>query len=454
MSRLLAGRPDDVAVVDAGTGEQVDYRRLTDLVDRRCRDLAQHAGHVVLLAPALSVDSVVTLLALVQLGATTLLVDPLTPQARLASWVTAYRPQLVIGISGPAAASTDAPGPPRADRILLATSGSTGSPRFVRLSEHNVLSNARQIATALRIDRTDRAITTLPFHYSYGLSVLTSHLGAGASVLVSSVPATRPEFRALINRHQVTSLAGVPFTYEVYERTGLFEADLPSLRSATAAGGRLPDERIRSVGERLAAKGAGLWTMYGQTEATARISILPPEELPEQCGSVGYSLPGETIAIVGPDERGVGEIHVHGPNVMQGYAHARADLDSGDHHCSQLATGDLGRLDAAGRLWITGRTKRIAKPFGVRVSLDDVESALAPAGVVAITAIEDRIVAVTESTVAGPRELERAAGLPTGCLEVITVPSVPRTHIGKVDLPALTELVVSLRTTRLDRQPD
>lgn len=446
MQRLLPRTDDAPALIDGDTGDVISHRRLHALVADRADALAGLRGRVVLLGVHRAVDSVVDYLALTRLGATVALLDPQAPTSRLAGWVAAYRPDAVFGIAAaPETEVTDwDPLPPIADRVLLPTSGTTGNPKFVRLSADNVMGNARQIVAALRITPARRALLSLPLHYSYGLSVLNSHLLAGASVVLTRASLVRPEFLRTLRDREVTSLAGVPFSFSVFERLHLFDQDLPDLRHVTVAGGRLGTDATLRAADALAAHGAGLWTMYGQTEATARICVLPPEELPAQAGSVGWPVPGSRVTIQDPDPTGVGEIVVDGPQVMLGYARDRDDLGTGDVLRGRLRTGDLGRVDDRGRLWVTGRTSRIAKVAGVRVSLDDVESLLTPLGVAAALDGGDHVVAVVEAGRPPPglhRRLERAADLPPGAVEVVALPLVPRTSAGKVDHAALAHQV-------------
>ena len=245
--------------------------------------------------------------------------------------------------------------------ILLTTSGSTGSPKFVRLSTRNVTSNATAIATALRIDRQERAVTSMPLHYSYGMSILNSHLIAGASVIITDASVLEPRFWEDLRQHEATSLAGVPYTYQMLERIGFDPADQPTLRSMTQAGGKMPEPLTRRFADRLAAHGIGLYVMYGQTEAAPRIAVLPAERLDDKVGSAGVALPGGALTIDGPDGPTdapdvSGEVVYTGANVMMGYADGRADLSVGDVHGDTLRTGDLGHLDADGYLFITGRS--------------------------------------------------------------------------------------------------
>ena len=218
--------------------------------------------------------------------------------------------------------------------------------------------------------------------------------------------------------------------------------DLPHLRHLTQAGGRMDPADIERWHHTMIPRGVKLWVMYGQTEATARISVLPPEELPVAGGSVGYPLHEGHIEIVDPDSRGVGEVVYSGPNVMLGYAEGHHQLGDIDEYAQQLRTGDLGRLDDAGRLWITGRMKRIAKIFGTRVSLDDLESRLGSYGVVAVVDNGEKVTVFVETDELGKktgRSMERHLGLPPRSVEVIAVESLPSTPAGKIDYQKLKE---------------
>ncbi len=208
--------------------------------------------------------------------------------------------------------------------LLLSTSGSTGSPKLVRLSRCNLVANATAIADYLDIRQTDRAATTLPMSYCYGLSVIHSHLLRGAGLILTDRSVVDEEFWALFRRHRGTSFAGVPYTFEMLERIGFDGIDLPDLRYVTQAGGRLSPERVRSfaaLGER---KGWQLFVMYGATEATARMAYLPPELAQSRPASIGRPIPGGSFTLEpldGWSDPDVGELVYHGANVMMGYAH-------------------------------------------------------------------------------------------------------------------------------------
>ena len=274
--------------------------------------------------------------------------------------------------------------------VLLSTSGTTGSPKLVRLAQRNIEANATSIAEYLEIDERERAILSLPIHYSYGLSVLNSHLASGASVILTPHSIMRPEFWADAARWQATSFAGVPYSYVILERTGLLRKAIPgTMRNLTQAGGRLAPECIIRLHELTRERGGRMWAMYGQTEATARISYVPPDALPEKAGTIGIPIPRGRLSIqVGDhettDQDIEGELIYRGPNVMLGYASGSQDLMLGDALKGRLQTGDLGVVDSDGFFRLTGRTRRIAKVYGLRVNLDEIEAAASAHGPVAV----------------------------------------------------------------------
>jgi acyl-CoA synthetase (AMP-forming)/AMP-acid ligase II len=266
--------------------------------------------------------------------------------------------------------------------LLLTTSGSTGSAKLVRLSLRNLKSNSAAIASYLMLGSDERALTTLPMNYSYGLSIINSHLASGAALVMTSRTLMQREFWQLFKEQGVTSFGGVPYTYEMLEKLRFFRMDLPSLRTMTQAGGRLSPEMQQRFAEYAAERGVAFYVMYGQTEATARISYLPAAEAIRRIGSVGRAIPGGTLSLEEEDGRvmagsgEIGELIYRGDNVMLGYAETCADLCKSDEHYGVLRTGDLAKCDADGYYYIVGRTKRFVKLFGHRINLDEVEAIL------------------------------------------------------------------------------
>jgi acyl-coenzyme A synthetase/AMP-(fatty) acid ligase len=440
---LLGGADPNIAIVDAGTGDHLTYSQLAELVSERAEQLSPLAGNVVFLTATQTIPTIVDYLALLRVQATTAMLDQALPRNVVESWIAAYKPAAVLGFPGqPAAPFTCDPREPRPERLLLATSGSTGSPKFVRLSEHNVVANASQIAEALHLTPSERAIAHLPLFYSFGLSILNSHLAAGGSIVLSTASVIEPRFADDLRKHEVTSVSGVPFTFKLFDRCGLFDWDLPSLRHVTQAGGKLPVDRALAAHEKLSERGINLWLMYGQTEATARISVLPPEDLPAAAETAGYPIPGSRLTVDGPAPDGVDEIVYEGPNVMLGYATSADDLTGRDDLEGTLRTGDVGRLDGRGRVIVTGRSKRIAKVAGVRINLDDIERRLAPFGILAAIDAGSGIHVVLEESdrEISKRDMERHLGLSPGAVRLSLIDALPRTSSGKTDYAALKVL--------------
>lgn len=320
--------------------------------------------------------------------------------------------------------------------VLMSTSGSTGSPKLVRLSHRNLLANAAAIAGSLGIEAADRAITTLPMSYCYGLSVVNSHLHAGASLVLSERSVVDRCFWSDLDAHRVTSFAGVPHTFEMLERSGIPERESRHLRYVTQAGGRMPPERVSAFARLGRERGWDLVVMYGQTEATARMAYLPPERTVDNPGSVGQAIPGGALSIDGGGAEG--ELLFRGPNVMMGYAETPADLARGAE-IEVLRTGDIARRNANGFFEIVGRARRVIKPFGLRIDLDRLEAQLGTAGAPVSVAGDDHGLVLAAPGADGDSLRRRAAartGLPAGRVAVRT-DDPPRLAQGKVDYGAL-----------------
>jgi acyl-CoA synthetase (AMP-forming)/AMP-acid ligase II len=335
--------------------------------------------------------------------------------------------------------------------ILLSTSGTTGSPKFVRLSRRNILANAESIRQALAITPADRAICSLPFQYSYGLSVLNSHLLSGASLVVTSRGLLNSEFWDAFRETGCTSMAGVPYSYQVLDRLKFDELRVPSLTTLTQAGGKLSPQLISRFHEIMAHRRGRFFVMYGQTEATARMAILPASALAGRLDSAGLPVPGGRFQIQSDDgtlttESGVkGELVYSGPNVMLGYATGRSDLAAGDLLNGVLHTGDICHLDSAGYLYVDGRMKRDAKVLGMRINLDEVEAMLKAHGPTAVVAGSDKLHIFCEygsppALAALHRQLASSLKLNHAAFEFNRIERLPVTQNGKIDYVALAEL--------------
>ncbi len=255
--------------------------------------------------------------------------------------------------------------------LLLSTSGSTGASKLVRLSYKNIQANCDSIVEYLGLDENEIPVTTLPMEYTYGLSVIHSHIAVGATILLTNLTLFNSELWDRIVKYKVTSIAGVPYSYEMmFRRLRINEMDLPSLKTLTQAGGHLQPDLQEFVGKWAENTERRFFVMYGQTEATARMSYLPPSKCLTKLGSIGIPIPGGRIEI--EDE----ELIYYGENVSLGYALSRLDLSKGDDNKGRLVTGDMARKDEDGYFFITGRKKRFIKLFGKRISLDQVQEVL------------------------------------------------------------------------------
>ena len=329
--------------------------------------------------------------------------------------------------------------------LLLSTSGSTGSPKLVRLSRSNLIANASAIAEYLDIRQTDRAATTLPMSYCYGLSVIHSHLLRGAGIILTDRSVVDDEFWALFRREGGTTFAGVPYTFELLDRIGFNAMDLPALRYITQAGGRLPPEHVRRFAALGARKGWRLFVMYGATEATARMAYLPPELAYSRPASIGRPIPGGSLTIEPLDgwPSDAGELVYRGPNVMMGYAHEPADLALGKT-VDTLRTGDIARRGPDGLYEVIGRSSRFVKLFGLRIDLQRLETSLREQGVTALcTEADDRLV-VAATNKRDEHAVQHAAasasGLPAAAVRAVTVAELPLLSSGKPDYQTVREL--------------
>ena len=327
--------------------------------------------------------------------------------------------------------------------IMLSTSGSTGATKLVRLSAAAVDANARAISAYLGLGSDERPITTITPGYSYGLSVINSHRSIGATTSLNQHSVSEPAFGELLERERATSLAGVPYTYELLERAGLLAAMPASLRTLTQAGGKLAPDRVAAIAAAAHATGRRFFVMYGQTEATARMASLPPEALTHHADCIGRPIPGGAFMLVDPETGAIaeraGELVYSGPNVMMGYAETAADLARGQETTS-LHTGDLAERVAPDLYRITGRKSRFLKLFGLRIALDQVELLLREANLTGVATGDDQLLVV--ALLKGNRRAAEAIidtrlGLPSGSRIVVPLDEIPRLPSGKPDFVAL-----------------
>lgn len=340
---------------------------------------------------------------------------------------------------------------------IFFTAGSSGVPKGVMLTHRNLISNALAIQHYQQLTPADRPLSVLPFYHAFGNSVLQSHLLTGARIVLDGNPLFPESIATALQQHEATSLSGVPDLLRfVLDRTSLGCTPLPKLRYLAVAGGALPVAQCRQLAGRIAP--AELFVMYGQTEATARLSYLPPELLKSHAGSIGRGLPGVELEIV--DDTGrrlpsgeVGELRARGQNIMQGYWRdpegTREVLRNG-----WLYTGDLGAADVDGWIFLKGRRSAFLKIAGHRVhpgELEDFVTSRWDGTLAAAVPFESRsggtrlvLYVVPALSAAGMAPSEILAGcrmsLPRPLIpdHVQLLDELPRNHALKIDRPLLT----------------
>lgn len=335
--------------------------------------------------------------------------------------------------------------------LLLTTSGSTGGQKFVKLSKKNVESNACAIVNYLSLGGTDRPITTLPWSYSFGLSIIHSHIVAGATIVVTKESIISKQFWRDVKSLGVTSISGVPATFDILQRLNFVKMDLPKLKNLTQAGGKLKEDLVLFFAEYCKLKGGNFFVMYGQTEAAPRISYLEPSELQERPGSIGKVIPDGNLYIIDSVSRRinrpfeVGQLVYEGENVFIGYSTSRDDLALGRKNNSRLETGDLAYFDDQGFFFLSGRLNREIKLDGFRVNLDEVEFEIHKK-IVDVACVEKNgkiVVCITNFDDASMVELvlAEATRIKSRNVRIQKVDTIPRTSSGKLDYKRLVELL-------------
>lgn len=324
--------------------------------------------------------------------------------------------------------------------MILYTSGTTGAPKGVTLSHDNLAANASSIVAYLGIDQDDSVVTVLPFYYAYGASVLHTHLSTGGCVVLEPNMLFPRMVAESIARHHATGFSGVPSTFALLlDRGDLGAHDLSSLRYLTQAGGPMGPALAKRLRDAL--PGPRLFLMYGQTEATSRLTYLPPEQLDTKPGSVGIPVGGVALRVVGEDGHdctaGIeGDVVVRGPNIMLGYWDA-PDETARVLRDGWLYTGDRGHLDSEGYLYLSGRHSDMIKTGAHRVFPADIEDAIQEvAGVseVAVVGVDDPVLGqVVKAYVVTTRPLERGGDtVKAHCRARLASYKVPR-HVEFVD---------------------
>ncbi len=335
--------------------------------------------------------------------------------------------------------------------LCLTTSGTTGSPKLVKLTERNLKSNAESIAEYLKITEKERAITSLPMYYSFGMSVINSHLIKGATLLLTDKAVIQREFINFLKEGKATSIAGVPYTYEMLRRLRFLKMDLPELKTMIQAGGKLNANIVKEYVEAAQASGKEFIVMYGQTEAAPRMSYLPFDKALEKYASIGIPIPGGKLSVRDVNDQEIttpdkdGELIYEGPNVCMGYAECIEDLAKGDENHGVLHTGDVARFDNDGYFYITGRMKRFVKVWGNRCNLDATEQLVkAITTSCACVGVDDKItVFVTEDGLDEKIKsyLVEKTGLNTRAFAIKVIEAIPTLPSGKLDYQTMQKMI-------------
>lgn len=341
--------------------------------------------------------------------------------------------------------------------LILYTSGTTGAPKGVTLTHGNLLANVDAVIRYLALSERDSVLSILAFYYAYGASVLHTHLASGGCVVLAPNLLFPHLLMETIARERITGFSGVPSTYALLlERVKLADYDLTSLRYLTQAGGAMSPALTRRLREAL--PGASLFVMYGQTEATSRLTYLPPSRLDDKLGSVGVAVDGVALRVAREDGSDaapgeIGEVRVRGPNVMRGYWR-NDDASVAVLQDGWLRTGDMGHLDGEGFLWLSGRRNDMIKTGAHRVHPVDIEDAIAemPEVVeVAVVGVDDDVLgqAIRAFVVAPGLPPQSENRIKAHCRErlasykiprdIVFVNALPRTASGKVRRAALLE---------------
>lgn len=400
--------------------------------------------------------SVAGYLGFLQQGVVPALIDSQIDAALYKHLYVLYQPQFVwaekgfapgkpiIEFKGYALVATEYSEAPLMDKdlaLLLTTSGSTGSPKFVRQTYSNICANTESIVQYLGIRSEDRAITTLPMNYTYGLSIIQTHLHQGAALIMTESTLMDKTFWQLLREKRATTFGGVPYTFEMLKRLRFLRMEGLSLRYLTQAGGKLGKDLHHEFATGCKAKGIDFVVMYGATEATARMSYLPSDVAVEKAGSIGIPIPGGRFALI--DDAGTiittpyttGELVYYGENVTPGYAEKPEDLASGDMRNGCLLTGDLAQVDDDGYYYIVGRKKRFLKMFGNRTNLDEVEELLNRQGYEnACVGIDDHMrIFTTEHDIEKVRVfIAETLGIHLAGFVVQHINALPRNEAGKL----------------------
>lgn len=444
------------------SGQQMSYKELTKfIIDVKKRNLERS---VAIILSDNNIESITMFLALVETNVIPLMVGATIHPDLLQTYIETYFPhyiyvpknkkdlfkdtKVILENGEYVFLETINKAYPLNNKLafLLSTSGTTGSPKLVRHSKKNLIESANNMAKALRLTNEERALASLPLYFTQGLNVILSNLCVGATIFLSSLSLMDQRFWKFLKDWEITSISGVPFSYEVMIRLGLLKMELPNLKIINQGGGRLSDQMFGEIASYCKSRGKFFIPTYGSTETTSRMCFLTPELSEKKIGSIGSPVPNGRIELIGANRELIkeaytnGELIYYGPNVTLGYAYNKDDLTKGDERNSRYATGDIAYFDEDGCYFIVGRKGRFAKIFGYRLGLDEIEKMIKDAFSISVACIErDQQISIYMDNKEGKidsrdiiKYLSKKTGLVGTVFKVTALDEIPRNNYGKI----------------------
>ena len=407
---------DGIAVIDEG--REVSYRELAELADRAASGLEPHTVKVVVNGQDLA--TVALFVGCVNRGVVPLMLPDTMDSGLFERLRSTYEGKPTDPALG----------------LLLTTSGSTGSPKLVRISRSNLSADNKMSEVLFGFDTLTRMTMILPICYAWGLSVACSVLEAGGTLVMTRKTVMDPELADVVRSASATHIAGVPYMYEALDRFRFFDGNFPSLRGLLVSGGALAPALRRKYAEFAKGRGIAFCEGYGQTETTGVMTTIRTDVHLDLIGSIGKSENGGRFRVED------GELIYEGPIVAMGYAVCAEDLMKGDEWKGVRRTGDMAKIDADGYVTLTGRASRFLKIFGNRVSLEEVENLVkdgfAGAGCAATGADNDLHVFICGVSAADVEKfLVAKLHFNATVVKVHVLDSIPLNANGKIDYPKL-----------------
>ena len=330
--------------------------------------------------------------------------------------------------------------------LLLPTSGSLGSPKYVKLSYENIYNNTNAISKYLDIDENDRTITSMPMVYSYGLSNINIHLFKGGSIVINNKSLFDKNFWILLNNSKINNFSGVPYHYEILNKIGLDKILTNKIKFITHAGGQLNSKLTEKILDICLELNIRFFTMYGQTEASPRMSYLELTKNISKIGSIGKPLIGGEFWIEGEKEKitepnKVGELNYKGKNVYIGYSNNFHDLKSNENINNILKTGDLAKFDEDNFWYIEGRKKRIIKIYGERLNLDFMEEKLIDNNYSCVCLEKNNSLFIVSEKNIEKKEISKVLSILANRFEFVKINKFPRSKNGKIQYKELLKKI-------------